>query len=59
MLTEYTANKCKYPRKTPLSGPYITLQVGTARTVQNLLDVLNTVNEYAVPLLKVDETGPK
>jgi len=59
MLTEYTVKTCKCTRKATLSGPYITLRLGTVRTVQNLLDVLDTVYEYAATMLKVEETGPR
>jgi hypothetical protein len=59
MLTEYMVKKCKYPRKAPLSGPFITLRLDTARTVQNLLDVLNTVYEYAATMLEVEEMSPR
>jgi len=59
MLTEYTVKTCKCPRKATLSGPYITLWLITARTVQNLLDVLYTVYELAATMLKVKETGTR
>jgi hypothetical protein len=59
MLTEYTVKNCKCPRKATLSGPYITLRFGTARIVQNLVDVSDIVYEHAATMLKVEQTGPR
>jgi len=58
MLTEYTVKTCKCPRKATLSGPYIPLWLFTARTVQNVLDVSDTVFKHAATMLIVEETGP-
>jgi len=58
MLTEYTVKNCKCPFKATLSGPHITRRLVTVRTVQNLLDILNTVYEHAATMLKVEETSP-
>jgi len=59
MLTEYTVKNCKCFHKATLSGPDINLRLGAGCKFQNLLDVLNTVNEHAATMLKVEETVPK
>jgi len=59
MLTEYTMKNFKCPRKATLSVPYITPRLGTVRTVENLVDVSDTLYEHAATMFNVEETCPR